>query len=68
MNTILQKKPDFIIRDDKPVAVILDIDEYEALLEKLEDEDDLQYLREARKNHLHFRSFDEYLAEHNLNV
>jgi PHD/YefM family antitoxin component YafN of YafNO toxin-antitoxin module len=40
------KQPDIIFREGKPAAVILDIDEYQELLEPLEDAENLAYLRE----------------------
>lgn len=68
MENVIQKKPDFVYRDDKPVAVILDIDDYYEILERLEDEEDIEYLRTVREKPLQFRSFNEYLSEHLKNV
>ncbi len=56
-----RKKPDLIYRDGKPVAVILDIREYEDMLERLEDAEDLQSLRAMRSKPLHFRSLERFL-------
>lgn len=58
-----RKSREIVIRDGKPAAVILDIDEYRALLERLEDSADLRALDEMRRNPLHFRSLEEFLAE-----
>ncbi len=58
------KGPD-IIRDGKPAAVILDINEYEDLLERLEDAEDLKALEEMKKRPLKFRPFEDFLGEHN---
>jgi PHD/YefM family antitoxin component YafN of YafNO toxin-antitoxin module len=52
-----------ITRKGKPVSVIIPIKEYEALLERLEDAEDLAYLKEARARPLSFRPLKEYLAE-----
>ena len=52
-----------ITRKGKPVSVIIPIKEYEALLERLEDAEDLAYLKEVRSKPLSFRPLKEYLAE-----
>jgi prevent-host-death family protein len=36
-----RKKPEIILRDGKPTAVILDIEEYREMLERLEDLEDI---------------------------
>ncbi len=56
--------PEIVIRDGKPTAVILDLDVYEALLERLEDDEDLQWLRKIRRKPQHFRKFEEFLKEY----
>ena len=50
-----------IYRDGKPVAVILDIEEYREMLERLEDAEDLAVLEEMREKPLSFRRLDEFL-------
>ena len=40
------KSPDIIFRDGKPSAVVLDIDDYQELLERLEDAEDLKMLQD----------------------
>jgi hypothetical protein len=55
---------DLIYRDGKPAAVILDIAEYEELLERLEDADDLRALREIRQRPLRFRKLTDFLKEY----
>ncbi len=57
------KEPEVIVRDGKPVSVILPIKEYEELLERLEDADDIAYLKKLRSKPLSFRPLSEYLAE-----
>lgn len=47
----------------KPSAVILKIKDYEALLERAANAEDLKWRRERRKRPAHFRSFEEFLAE-----
>ena len=62
------KAPEIILRQGKPAAVILDIDEYEALLERLKDAEDLKVLAEMRKKPLKFRRLEEFLKEHHSGV
>lgn len=62
MNTkIGRRKPEIIIRDGKPSAVILDIDNYHEMLERLEDKDDLAALEKIRKRPLKFRPLADFL-------
>ncbi len=56
-------KPQFVVTDGRPTGVILDIDDYEAMLAELEDAEDLAELEAMRKGPMSFRSFDEYLGE-----
>lgn len=56
-------EPEIITRKGKPVSVILPIKQYEALLERLEDAEDVAYLKKARTKPLSFRPLSEYLAE-----
>ena len=55
------KKPEIIMLDGKPVAVILDIDIYEQMLEKIESIEDLEYLEKIRQQPLEFCSLDDFL-------
>lgn len=52
-----------MIRDGKPAAVILDIDEYEALLERAEDVADLEMLRAMRSQPMSYQTLEEFLSE-----
>ena len=56
-------EPEIITRRGKPVAVILPIKDYEEMLERLEDADDVTYLRKARRKPLQYRPLEEVLAE-----
>jgi PHD/YefM family antitoxin component YafN of YafNO toxin-antitoxin module len=56
-------EPEIITRKGKPVSVILPIKDYEALLERLEDAEDVAYLKKARLKPLTYRPLEEYLAE-----
>ncbi len=59
-----RKKPlDIIYRNGKPVAVVLDINSYEMLLERLEDAGDLKMLHKLRQKPLTYRKLDDFLAE-----
>ena len=59
---------EIILREGKPAAVILDIDEYHEMLERLEDTEDLKMLKEMRKKPLQFRSVDDFLKEYSPSV
>lgn len=56
-----RKEPEIVLRDGKPVAVILDIDEYQEMLERLEDSEDLKILEEMRKRQLKFKKLENFL-------
>lgn len=58
-----RKKPEIVLRDGKPSAVILDIDHYEELLERLEDLGDLAALKKIRAKPLRFRKFSDFVKE-----
>ncbi len=55
------KTQEIIYRDGKPAAVIIDIDEYQEMLERLEDADDLKVLREMRSRKMSFSKLDDFL-------
>jgi hypothetical protein len=57
------REREFVYRDGKPAAVILDITEYEELLERAEDLDDLRALKRMRARPLRFRSLTDVLAQ-----
>jgi hypothetical protein len=52
----------------KPAAVILDIEEYRALLEGVEDMEDLKMLRKMRKRPVKFRKLAEFLRDSDRGV
>lgn len=56
-------EPEIVARKGKPVSVIIPIADYEALLERVEDAEDLAWLKRARKKPLQYRPLEEYLAE-----
>ena len=55
--------PEIVLREGEPVAVILDIEEYQEMLERLEDAEDLWMLEEMRKHALKFRRLESLLKE-----
>jgi len=63
-----RKKPEIILRDGKPRAVILDIQEYQEILERLEDAEDLRVLEEMRKKPLEFKRLEDFLDEYSLSL
>ncbi len=65
MGTQAKKKtPQIIVRDGRPCAVILDIDVYQEMLERLEDAEDLKVLQKMRRRPLKFRRLDDFLKEY----
>jgi len=58
-------EPEIVTRKGKPVSVIIPIKEYEELLERLEDAEDVAWLKCARRKPLHYRPLEDYLAERN---
>jgi len=58
-----QKTPQIVLRNGKPSAVILDIDDYRELLERLEDAEDLRELEEMRERPLSFTKLEDFLSE-----
>jgi PHD/YefM family antitoxin component YafN of YafNO toxin-antitoxin module len=62
---ILKIKPQVIMKDGRPSAVIIDIIDYRELLERLEDKEDLADLEKIRIGGVHVRKFEDFLTEHN---
>ena len=63
-----KKAPEIILRDGKPAAVILDIEAYQEMLERLEDVEDLKMLAEMRKKPLKFKKLEDFLEEYRPGV
>jgi prevent-host-death family protein len=55
-------EPQIVTRRGKPVSVIIPIEEYQELLERLEDAADIAWLRRARRKPLQYRSLSDYLT------
>jgi PHD/YefM family antitoxin component YafN of YafNO toxin-antitoxin module len=67
-NRRTRKSPEIVLRQGKPAAVILDIDDYREMLERLEDVEDLRLLKQMRRKKLRFRSLEEFLSEYRPGV
>jgi PHD/YefM family antitoxin component YafN of YafNO toxin-antitoxin module len=65
---VKRKNPEIVLKGGKPSAVILDIDEYRQMLERLEDLEDLNVLKEMRKKPLKFRKIEDFLKEYHPSV
>lgn len=63
-----RRAPEIVLKEGKPAAVILDIDEYQEMLERLEDAEDLKILEKMRKKPLSFRKLEEFLEEYRQSV
>jgi PHD/YefM family antitoxin component YafN of YafNO toxin-antitoxin module len=61
--SIMKVKPQVIMKDGRPSAVIIEINDYRKLLEKLEDKEDLADLEKIRMGAMQVRKFKDYLAE-----
>jgi hypothetical protein len=52
-----------VVRNGKPVSVILKLKDYEELLERAEDAQDIAWLNKARRKPRRYRPLEDYLAE-----
>ncbi|MBA2432906.1 MAG: type II toxin-antitoxin system Phd/YefM family antitoxin [Chthoniobacterales bacterium] len=50
------------MKKGKPVSVILPIKQYQEMIERLEDAEDVAWLKKARCKKLHYRPLAEVLA------
>lgn len=64
MSKLVRTKPQLVMKNGKPNAVIIDIKDYKKMLERLEDKEDLDDLIKIRTGSPSFRKFDDFLAEH----
>ena len=58
-------EPEIVTRKGKPVSVILPIREYQELLERAEDAEDVAWLKRARRRKLQYRPLEDYLSKRN---
>ena len=56
-----RSEPQIVVKDGKPAAVILPLEQYREMLERLDDADDLKALNLLRQKPLRFRTLDEFL-------
>lgn len=56
-------EPEIVTKKGKPVSVILPIKDYNEIMERLEDAEDVSYLKKARRKPLHFRPLEDVLAD-----
>ncbi len=66
--TTQPKEPEIILRNGKPVAVILDIEVYQEMLEQIEAKEDLEALSQMRQNPLEFCSLDDFLWNYSTSI
>lgn len=57
-------RPEVVLKNGKPSAVIIEINDYLEMLEKLEDVEDIKTLAAMRKKPLKFKSLDDFLKDH----
>jgi PHD/YefM family antitoxin component YafN of YafNO toxin-antitoxin module len=62
------KNPEIILRDGKPAAVIIDINEYQEILERLEDMEDVRVLEDMKRKPLKFRKLEDFLNEYTPSI
>jgi len=60
-------EPEIVTHKGKVVSVILPIKEYQELLERAEDAEDVAWLKRARQKPLHYRPLEDYLADRHRN-
>lgn len=63
-----RRKPELVLRNGEPSAVILDIETYREMVELLEDAKDLKELERMRSKPLKFKKLEEFLQEQGLSV
>ena len=59
----LLPEPEIVTRRGKAVSVILPIKTYREIMERLEDANDVVWLKKARSKPLHYRPLEEVLAD-----
>lgn len=56
-------EPKIVKKRGEPVSVILPIKQYQKILERLEDADDVAWLKKARRKKLHYRPLEDVYAK-----
>lgn len=59
----LSLNPQFLFKNNKPTAVLLDIKNYERILEELEDTRDLRKLNKIKKEKLPSKPLEDFLKD-----
>lgn len=62
MKTSRPPEPEIVTKKGKAVSVILPIKQYQEMLERLEDTEDVAWLKKARRKNLHYRPLEDVLA------
>ena len=65
MSKVIKTRPQVIMKNGVPDAVIVDIADYRNLLQRLQDKEDIDDLEKIRRGSLRFRGFDDLIDEHN---
>lgn len=58
----IAEKYDVIYKKGQPSAVIIGLDDFEDILEKIDDQEDLDYIRKIKSTE-EFRNFNSFLEE-----
>ncbi len=61
-------EPEIVTRKGKPVSVIIPIEAFQELLERIEDSEDVASFRRIRRKPLHYRPLEDYLAGRNTST
>jgi len=56
-------EPEIVTKNGKPVSVILPIKRYQEIMERLEDAEDVAWLKKARRKKMHYRPLQDVLAD-----
>lgn len=59
----LLPEPEVVTRKGKPVSVIIPIKDYREIMERLEDAEDVAWLKKARRKPLQYRPLEDVLAD-----
>ncbi len=62
------KNPEIIYRNHKPVSVIIDLEEYKQMLERLDDIEDIAFIESIKNKQMKFKKLDDFLMEFESNV
>lgn len=56
-------EPEIVTKNGKLVSVILPIKRYQEIIERLEDSEDVAWLKKVRRKKLHYRPLEDVLAD-----